>query len=76
MLSKLAVRRWDDLAKEPGMKTYPLKHYKDMAVESLIRQSTGPSSTIDLSFSLESRSFVDLHKIDTTPLQQAKGIDR
>lgn len=33
---KLAVRRWDDLAKDPEMKTQPLSHYREMAVNSLI----------------------------------------
>jgi hypothetical protein len=31
------VRRWDDLAKDPDAVTLPLSHYKDMAVNSLMR---------------------------------------
>jgi predicted HD phosphohydrolase len=36
---KLAVRRWDDLAKDPDMKTPDLKSFEDMAVRSLLRSS-------------------------------------
>ena len=45
--SKLAVRRWDDLAKEPAMETYPLDHYKDMAVKNLTRWSISSIAFID-----------------------------
>jgi putative nucleotidyltransferase with HDIG domain len=33
---KLAVRRWDDLAKDPNMKVNPLSFYEDMAIKSLL----------------------------------------
>lgn len=33
---KLAVRRWDDLAKVPDMKVEPLSFYEDMAIKSLL----------------------------------------
>jgi phosphonoacetate hydrolase len=36
---KLMVRRWDDLAKDPNMKTLPLNHYEGMAARHLIGQS-------------------------------------
>ncbi|EXJ77964.1 hypothetical protein A1O3_09123 [Capronia epimyces CBS 606.96] len=45
LAAKLAIRRWDDLAKVPDMETLPLDHYEPMAVESL----------------LASRSTVELH---------------
>lgn len=32
---KLAVRKWDDMAKDPDLKTQPLSHYRQMAVDSL-----------------------------------------
>lgn len=35
---KLAVRRWDDLAKDPDLKTQPLNYYHDMAVDSLLTE--------------------------------------
>ena len=34
--SKLVVRRWDDAAKDPKMKTRPLDFYKHIAVRSLL----------------------------------------
>ncbi|CZR68274.1 related to Phosphonoacetate hydrolase [Phialocephala subalpina] len=34
---KLAVRRWDDLAKDPNLKSEPLSFYEDMAIKSLIK---------------------------------------
>ena len=34
---KLAVRRWDDLAKDPEMITPPLSHFEDMTVRSLVK---------------------------------------
>jgi predicted HD phosphohydrolase len=37
--AKLAVRRWDDLAKVPNLGTLPLKHYQAMAVKSLVGKS-------------------------------------
>ncbi|SMR54414.1 unnamed protein product [Zymoseptoria tritici ST99CH_1A5] len=37
---KLAVRRWDDQAKDPNMTTPDLQSFEDMAVRSLLR-STG-----------------------------------
>jgi len=33
---KLAVRRWDDLAKDPNMKVEPLPFYEDMAIKCLL----------------------------------------
>ena len=36
---KLMVRRWDDLAKEPEKKTFPLSYYQQMAIENLVRES-------------------------------------
>jgi predicted HD phosphohydrolase len=33
---KLSVRRWDDLAKVPGMAVEPLEYYEAMATESLL----------------------------------------
>lgn len=33
---KLAVRRWDDLAKDPNLKVEPLPFYEDMAIKSLL----------------------------------------
>ncbi|KAG4428915.1 hypothetical protein IFR05_015602 [Cadophora sp. M221] len=33
---KLAVRRWDDLAKDPNLKVEPLSFYEDMAIKSLL----------------------------------------
>ncbi|KAK3672051.1 hypothetical protein LTR78_008021 [Recurvomyces mirabilis] len=33
---KIAVRRWDDLAKDPAMQTPPLADFEDMTVRSLI----------------------------------------
>lgn len=36
---KLAVRRWDDLAKDPSMKCPPLSDYEEMTVASLLGQS-------------------------------------
>lgn len=35
---KLAVRKWDDMAKDPELKTQPLSHYRQMAVDSLIAE--------------------------------------
>lgn len=35
--AKLAVRKWDDLAKDPDMKTPPLSGFEDMAVGSLLK---------------------------------------
>ena len=35
--NKLAVRKWDDQAKDPSMWTPPLSDYQDMAVKSLLR---------------------------------------
>lgn len=35
--NKLAVRRWDDQAKDPNMKTPPLSHFEEMTVRSLIQ---------------------------------------
>lgn len=40
LAQKLQVRRWDDLAKDPSLKTASLDHYHAMAVESLIHSST------------------------------------
>lgn len=34
--AKLAVRRWDDMAKVPNMHTLPLHYYQRMAVKSLL----------------------------------------
>jgi phosphonoacetate hydrolase len=34
---KLAVRRWDDLAKDPELQTPPLDSYEQMAVNSLVQ---------------------------------------
>lgn len=34
--NKLQVRKWDDLAKVPGMKTHSLSFYEEMAVQSLL----------------------------------------
>ena len=34
--AKLAVRRWDDLAKVPKMETFPLGYYERMAAKSLL----------------------------------------
>ncbi|KIW91776.1 uncharacterized protein Z519_07746 [Cladophialophora bantiana CBS 173.52] len=34
---KVAVRRWDDMAKDPTMKTLPLEYFRPIATESLIR---------------------------------------
>ncbi|KIX03322.1 phosphonoacetate hydrolase [Rhinocladiella mackenziei CBS 650.93] len=34
--AKLAVRRWDDLAKVPNMETLPLRYYERMAINSLL----------------------------------------
>lgn len=36
---KLAVRRFDDLAKEPGLKVAGLETYKKLAVQHLLRES-------------------------------------
>jgi predicted HD phosphohydrolase len=36
---KLAVRRWDDMAKVPNMKVNPLSFYEDIAIQSLIGAS-------------------------------------
>ena len=36
---KLAVRRWDDLAKVPNMEVKPLSHYEDMTINSLLSKS-------------------------------------
>lgn len=36
---KLMVRRWDDLAKEPEKKTFPLGYYEQMAIGNLLRES-------------------------------------
>lgn len=38
--AKLAVRRWDDLAKEPNMETLPLEYYERMAVKSLLGEQS------------------------------------
>lgn len=35
--NKLAVRRWDDAAKDPAMQTRPLSFYEEMAVRNLLR---------------------------------------
>jgi 2-amino-1-hydroxyethylphosphonate dioxygenase (glycine-forming) len=35
--NKLAVRRWDDAAKDPSMTTRPLAFYEDMAVRNLLK---------------------------------------
>lgn len=35
--SKLAVRRWDDQAKDPTMQTPPLDHFQKMMVGSLVK---------------------------------------
>lgn len=35
--SKLAVRRWDDQAKDPTMRTPPLSAFEEMAVRSLLK---------------------------------------
>lgn len=35
--SKLAVRRWDDQAKDPTMQTPPLDHFQEMMVGSLVK---------------------------------------
>lgn len=47
--SKLAVRRWDDLAKDPDMTTPPLGYFTDMAVRSLLksRDDSGGSSVAE-----------------------------
>lgn len=37
---KLAVRKWDDMAKDPELKTQPLNYYREMAVESLRAEKT------------------------------------
>ena len=54
--AKLAVRRWDDQAKDPEMQTPPLSHFEDMTVKSLV----------------ESRSHIELHdrmyKVPTQPV--------
>jgi predicted HD phosphohydrolase len=36
---KLAVRRFDDLAKDPSLKVEPLSFYEDMAIKSLVGES-------------------------------------
>lgn len=41
---KLAVRKWDDMAKEVGLEIAPLEHYHDMAVKSLVRSITATPS--------------------------------
>lgn len=41
---KLAVRRWDDMAKDPDMKTPDLAAFKDMAVRSLVRSRSSVGS--------------------------------
>lgn len=43
LAQKLAVRKWDDMAKDPELKTQPLSHYRGMAVESLREQMMGTS---------------------------------
>jgi predicted HD phosphohydrolase len=35
--SKLAVRSWDDQAKDPSMQTPPLEHFEEMMVSSLLK---------------------------------------
>ncbi|KAK5193353.1 hypothetical protein LTR96_005167 [Exophiala xenobiotica] len=35
--AKLAVRRWDDMAKVPNLETLPLHYYERMAVKSLLK---------------------------------------
>ena len=35
--NKLAVRRWDDQAKDPNMTTPPLSHFEDMTIQSLVQ---------------------------------------
>ncbi|KIW13202.1 phosphonoacetate hydrolase [Exophiala spinifera] len=55
LMAKLAVRRWDDMAKIPNQETLPLEYYGKMATKSLI----------------ESRSAFELHgrtyKLPTRP---------
>lgn len=41
---KLAVRKWDDMAKEVGLKMAPLEHYRDMAMKSLLRSISTTAS--------------------------------
>lgn len=38
--AKLSVRRWDDLAKDPEMKTPDLASFEEMAVQSLMRSQS------------------------------------
>ncbi|KUJ10170.1 Phosphonoacetate hydrolase [Mollisia scopiformis] len=38
---KLAVRRWDDLAKDPNLKSERLSFYEDMAINSLLKSWSG-----------------------------------
>lgn len=53
--NKIALRRWDDQAKDPAMETPPLSHFEEMTVRSL----------------LKSRSHIELHgrtyKLPTRP---------
>lgn len=43
---KLAVRRWDDLAKDPSMKVEPLQFYENMAIKSLRGSSVEKGSRL------------------------------
>jgi 2-amino-1-hydroxyethylphosphonate dioxygenase (glycine-forming) len=43
---KLAVRRWDDLAKDPNLKVEPLAFYEDMAIKSLLGSSIEKNSRL------------------------------
>lgn len=36
LMAKLAVRRWDDMAKVPNQETLPLNYYEKMATKSLV----------------------------------------
>lgn len=38
--AKLAVRRWDDMAKVSDLKTLPLDYYERMATKSLLGEQT------------------------------------
>lgn len=38
--AKLAVRKWDDLAKVPNLQTLPLHYYERMAIKSLLGESS------------------------------------
>lgn len=43
---KLAVRIWDDLAKDPSMKVKPLSFYENMAIKSLHSSSVEKGSRL------------------------------